>query len=143
MKPKPRPPLTARPSYAQEFGTSIGIERLNLEVARVRQQCMLDDHTLISMDVQEWREEAMRSMVLAIIASVASKKYEFKAVRFPSDWWQALKHRFFPLWLQKKFPVQWDEYKAEACAYYPTIEIPDKAAFVSVVMRKVHERAYL
>ena len=39
-------------------------------------------------------------------------KYATTAVKYPEDWWQAFKERWFPKWLLKKFPIEWTEWDA-------------------------------
>jgi hypothetical protein len=49
--------------------------------------------------------------------------YEEEIYRYPSDWWQAFKERWFPKWLLKQFPVK----KAEVWAVhkFPELAPPD------------------
>lgn len=81
----------------------------------------------------EIRDEVARRMILQFHAQVASRKFAVKTVRYPADWWQALKERWFPRKWQKRWPVKYTEDTLEANAYYPEIQIPDRQTFVEIV----------
>ncbi|WP_230677522.1 hypothetical protein, partial [Streptococcus pneumoniae] len=59
--------------------------------------------------------------------------YEVVTVTYPSDWWQAFKERWFPMWARKKWPVKYTEEKMQANAYHPDLAIPDHQTFVSIL----------
>lgn len=50
----------------------------------------------------------------------AGKKVEFK---YPADWWQAFKERFFKGWLLKKYPVSYTHKVFEVKATYPELNV--------------------
>jgi len=47
-----------------------------------------------------------------------------RTVRWPRDWWQAVKERFFPKWLLRRFPVMYKERVFQASLMLPKIVIP-------------------
>ena len=44
-------------------------------------------------------------------------------VSYPATWWQALKHRWFPKWLTKLFPIKWRQ--VETIRFCPHFVGPD------------------
>lgn len=48
---------------------------------------------------------------------------EKATISYPKDWWEAVKERFFPLWLRRKFPVEYTVRTMEAIAVYPKISL--------------------
>jgi hypothetical protein len=38
-------------------------------------------------------------------------------LRWPADWWQALKARWFPRWWLARWPVKWEEYHIDEAIY--------------------------
>lgn len=50
----------------------------------------------------------------------AGKKVTFK---YPSDWWEAVKERWLPKWLLKKYPVNYTYKEFEVKATYPDLII--------------------
>ena len=119
------------PSYEKAF-----IETITLEAMKLIQAQLLDEeHELCGMDIQavmEQRYDIFHAMMLTLQATVAGRKVDSKEVRYPKDWWQAFKARFFPKWAKKKWPVQETVVLMEASAYYPGIAIPKHSAFVQV-----------
>ncbi len=43
-------------------------------------------------------------------------------VRYPADWWQAFKDRWFPAWAKERWPVRYVRY--DLMALYPEIKLP-------------------
>lgn len=50
----------------------------------------------------------------------AGKKVTFK---YPSDWWQAFKERWFPAWLLKRYPIFYTVQEFQVKATYPDLVI--------------------
>lgn len=50
----------------------------------------------------------------------AGKKVEFK---YPADWWQAFKERWFPAWLLKSYPVIYTHREFQVKATYPDLVV--------------------
>ena len=49
---------------------------------------------------------------------------QFVEVKYPLDWWQSFKERWFPKWVLRRWPVRYHYEKWEACAMLPDLEIP-------------------
>jgi hypothetical protein len=63
-----------------------------------------------------------------IRVSLASE--QLKEYRYPSDWKQAFKERWFPKWLLKKYPVKYDVLIPKAL--YPDISLKNRPSFFRV-----------
>ena len=46
-----------------------------------------------------------------------------KEIKYPSNWREAIKERFFPLWLLRYFPVKYKVFNVHA--FYPEYQHPD------------------
>lgn len=46
----------------------------------------------------------------------------------PRDWWEAVKARWAPHWLLRRWPVRLTRYEVEALDVYPRAELPDGIA---------------
>lgn len=51
-------------------------------------------------------------------------------VRYPSDWWQACKERWFPAWLTHRYPVKYTERRLTTHLIYPPGYFPKGSNFV-------------
>ena len=49
-----------------------------------------------------------------------------ETVRWPSDWWEAFKLRWFPLWAKTRWPVRYTTKTFDAMLMLPDILIPEK-----------------
>jgi len=57
-------------------------------------------------------DEALGKVVVGIAAQIAAKVVEPECVRYPDGWWQAVKERFFPKFLEQRWPVRYKVFDA-------------------------------
>lgn len=57
-------------------------------------------------------DEALGKVVVGIAAQIAAKVVEPECVRYPDGWWQAVKERFLPGFLERRFPVRYKVFSA-------------------------------
>jgi len=84
----------------------------------VRKALTVDE--LVSLDNVELTskyDDILQALVLELRAYLASER--LSGIKYPKDWWQAFKERWFPKWLLKRYPVQYHE--AHVRAFYPKI----------------------
>lgn len=63
--------------------------------------------------VRSWRE-------------ILSQKLDKIEADYPTDWWEAVKARWFPRWALRRWPVRMTHIELVAQALYPDIAIPDR-----------------
>ncbi len=71
--------------------------------------------------------ETARIMLRAIV-NYAEQPCE--PVKYPADWWQAVKQRFAPAWFLKRWPVEYTVW--EPFIVYPDIKLPERMHFVRI-----------
>lgn len=62
-----------------------------------------------NMTVSHWQDEGER-LVLQLEAKLAAGPKQtqvMKQLRYPAEWWSALKVRFFPAWALARWPAKW------------------------------------
>jgi hypothetical protein len=85
-------------------------------------------------------DHARRQMVIQMRHTIYGKPHpEVHVIRFPSDWWQAVKERFAPAWFRDRWPVKFTSVMASLEELYPNIrpELPDHGP---VFRFRVHKR---
>ena len=62
-------------------------------------------------------------------------------VKYPRNWWQAFKERFFPGWVLKRWPVEYHNVVLDVMAIYPNFRpaIPDQECRLTI-QRKDYRR---
>lgn len=79
-----------------------------------------------------WREfvdHATGNLIRELRVAVYGKEHmDRHVVRFPADWWQAVKERFAPAWFRDRWPVVFTEIGVSLKELYPDIEpvLPDQ-----------------
>lgn len=46
-----------------------------------------------------------------------------RTIRYPADWWQAFKERWFPVWLLRLTPIRYTAHEINASVIYPSLKI--------------------
>ena len=64
-------------------------------------------------------------LVLQIKQSVYGRDLDTRTVRYPADWWQAFKARWFPAWAKERWPVKETVVTWTARELFPLLAAPD------------------
>jgi hypothetical protein len=66
-------------------------------------------------------------LIIGLRAYIAALPFDKICIyhKYPKDWWEALKERWFPEWAKKRWPVEYvvidiHEYKYAVCPHVPT-----------------------
>lgn len=95
----------------------------------------LDVRTIAALrqfQVREYMDNTFNVMVYELDGVIAGRVNQEVEVKYPKNWWQAVKERFFPKVLIKRYPVEYQVYKLTATECYPEIQLKDKQSFVFV-----------
>lgn len=99
------------------------VEQFTAEVQRFRTAAMVDLECLrefgdVELHVHRTAYGLGQQMQLSMEAKALKREFErtrptqtavtsYRA--FPADWWQHFKEKFFPVWLKRWLPVQWEQ----------------------------------
>lgn len=84
------------------------------------------------MERVEWKrheDHLTGDMVVRMRLAIYGKAHpEAHIIRYPSDWWQAVKERFAPAWFRDRYPVKFTEHHATLKELYPDVTpaLPDQ-----------------
>jgi hypothetical protein len=67
--------------------------------------------------------------------SFMARKVDNAIVRYPADWWQAFKRRFFPAWALRRWPVL--EHAVNVSVWNDYIGLPVKGVYPQVGFEQV------
>lgn len=78
-----------------------------------------------------------RSIVVQLRGFLWSEKLKSSFVRYPSDWWEHFKQRWFPNFLLKKYPVKETVHEFSASIVYPDYKpsIPNERHILKVAVK--------
>jgi len=65
-------------------------------------------------------DDCFNGLLVRLEASIYGQ-IEPETVKYPKDWVESLKERFFPQWLLKRFPVQYKTHTLQHRVVYPGI----------------------
>lgn len=81
------------------------IQHAVLEQLKLRSSVSISEQTLRNVKITEYRDLLYQTLVINVEAIFNQLKIE--AARYPADWWQAVKERWFPQWLLSRYPVEY------------------------------------
>ena len=100
------------------------IERVVLEKLRFGLRENIHPDLLDKLMLKIEKDFLTQEWIAKIRGFVWSKEDVVETIKFPSDWWQAVKERFFPLFLRKKFPVKHKFVVVKTVRTCPHIDFP-------------------
>ena len=71
------------------------------------------------LDVNVWQDQILEDIVIRVMEEQLAMKAGERIIKYPKDWREAFKDRWFPRWLKKRFPVEYKEY--DAIVMFPTL----------------------
>jgi hypothetical protein len=74
----------------------------------------------------------LEKTVIRIRQDIFGRQLDKVEIRYPSDWWQAFKQRWFPEWLLKRYPVIEEIKIVDILALYPDINLPGHRGIINV-----------
>jgi hypothetical protein len=116
--------------------TDIELERFSLGMA----QLIHEDELLQSLHPELIVKRTFDKIAVGIKAHIWGRTQKKIDVKYPADWKQAFKERWFPKWLRNKYPIRYVEFTVIVRAYFPdfVLELPpgDKLKVVVMTMEK-------
>lgn len=97
----------------------------------------IDRHALASVrqaKAEAYLDHITGQMVAQLAARVATEELESKSASWPATWWDAVKQRWFPAWLLRRYPVRMESVRIEARALFPTVELPEHPRFIQIAL---------
>ena len=71
----------------------------------------------------EFFAEGMTSRLVAVLAG---ERIRVLDVQYPADWIEAIKERFLPFWLKKRWPIRYTRLAWDIRVVYPEVSLPDE-----------------
>jgi hypothetical protein len=95
----------------EPFFEDVALQFLRVEVQRHIPRLLLDQKLSV--------ESIAGEIVLRLTGHVLGRKLEPVEVRWPDDWWQAFRERWFPRWWLARWPVRFRVHRVEFRELYP------------------------
>jgi len=83
-------------------------------------------HLVDDVEVTTWAGLLADEVLLRVRYHVWGEDYAHKQIRYPADWIEAVKERWFPCWAKRHWPVRYCIHDITTKAYYPGISEPPK-----------------
>lgn len=99
------------------------VQEIPLDVVQyvVKQALPLDSPLLMgNLEFHQYVNKALHSLVLQLHYKLAHRVAE--QIRFPENWWEAVKERWMPKWFLKRYPVKYKVYNVHE--FYTNLPIP-------------------
>lgn len=71
----------------------------------------------------QYMDHARQQLILRMRTSIYGKRHPDRhVIRYPKDWWEALKERFAPAWFRDRYPVRFTSVSVSLNELYPDIQ---------------------
>ena len=120
----------------RKFDDTYAIKETFLEMLDFKLTKAIDTNSILNVKNTKVRVDYMQNFVNQIIieltTSIASEKVGREIIKYPKDWFEAFKERWFPTKLLKFFPVIYTEKDIQYTAVYPDFRpaMPKERVFV-------------
>ena len=116
---------------------SVELERIKLVVLQYITEELAEQFAIPpKADISAMTKWMGNEIVLRIVQEVYGREMERIEVRYPLDWWEAFKERWFPAWAKERWPVRWVTEQITARELYPRVALPDKGPQIALDYRK-------
>ncbi len=105
------------------------LERRKVELTKAKYSAMAHISPELMTDAEISFDSYFERFILHWSLSILAQDLDKITATYPSDWWQALKFRWIPLWLRQRIPAlrpSLTRVQLTAKALYPKIAIPEQ-----------------
>ena len=101
----------------------------------------LDKEFMVSVDFSMHTSFLTDNLVMRVRGFVWAEEIDVVDIRYPRDWWQAFKERWFPRWLRTRYPVEYKEHHVDFMAKFPEYNYnpPSELGAYKLVVRHEEE----
>ncbi len=112
----------------------VNVRSVTLQKYRLVQDATLSHRFAEPFRVEKWETEMLDAVRYRMIQYVWGEELQRQEVKYPADWWEAFKERWFPKRMKARWPVKYRTVTLEARALYPLVSMPNKENVVNVLM---------
>lgn len=104
--------------------TSEQVSSVTLEKIRLGAEAAFSHEALIMAPKVEWAQDwLIRTWRAQLTGFIWGKTIQRHQVRYPADWREAFKERWFPTWWKARWPVRYKEIDLNLQAIWPTLKL--------------------
>ncbi len=113
----------------------ISLDKIQINVSRI-----VSD-TLFDITLESHRHHLFNGMAYVLRGYVWGEKLKPQTIRYPLDWWQALKERWCPKRVLVRWPVLYAVHSITAAALYPDFRraMPTERCVMDIFVTEEHE----
>jgi len=107
---------------------------LELKAERFQYELRLGERQIMNgrFDSRIIRHDLGVDLCLSFTCYMASRRVKKVEAQYPASGWDLFKLYFFPKWLQKKYPVKYNNLRLECYELAPEFKIPEGQRYVTM-----------
>lgn len=107
---------------------------VHLDKIQVALKKIVPNNVGINLDWNVY-EDVAKNMIIELTSFIAKETLLDETIKYPSNWWEALKERWLPIWAKKLRPIKYTTKHFNAIAIYPKISIPDDGPIIKMIIK--------
>lgn len=105
--------------------TSVQLERMTFAVQQyITEELAADFANAPQVKLHSHVDFMVGGMVVELRQHIYGRIAEQEEVKYPADWWEAFKGRWFPAWAKERWPVRYRWITLTARELYPMVKMP-------------------
>jgi hypothetical protein len=102
----------------------VPFDTIELESFRYAISKAISNKLAMEADIRFLQDYFVDQTVMTIVQTIYGKQILEYHDKYPLDWWQAFKERWYPTWAKEKWPVKYKYIDYDVRELLPTINIP-------------------
>ena len=114
--------------------TEVALERFKRIAFKYITRELVNDFAIpAKVDISLHCSFMLDDLALRVRQDIFGKQLEKVDIKYPADWWQAVKDRWFPDWAKHRWPVMFTRHHVDVKALYPSMpEVPEHRGYMNV-----------
>ena len=88
----------------------VKLEKIKFGLQEIVSECFIDSSVTIDQEINMYR--------IRLRGFLYGESVEKHTIKYPKDWWQALRERWFPRWVLNRWPVRYTVHHIDLVAVY-------------------------
>ena len=113
---------------------SVEETRIRLEKLKIGLQHRVSSYLLSPKVLVDYESSLIDEIGIAIKGFIWAEQIERIEIKYPLNWWEAFKDRWFADWMLKRWPVEYKVNLIDVKSLYPNFRpsIPSEASFLAL-----------
>lgn len=108
-------------TYVDESSPHFPVEQIVIERLKIGMQQTLSPEVFADADIEVLFDLLRRQFLVQARGFIWHKQIDRLDIKYPKNWKEAFKERWFPEWALERWPIKYTEHAYDVAALYPDL----------------------